>query len=192
MWCRNGFNRFFIPALKQRGGRKPRLVQKNCVTYKNSQSASFCNKTKREKKKTFRCTPTRWPTSCNSQQQQQRRRRPWLCLPSAVGGCCLGGRYDVMHRSSPDQRGADIQEEGWTSNHPSHSCIPARSLARFSPLDVRGEIKTHPSTHPPGGFRCTIRLVEPLGEGAMRRRLTPASRRRGCWERASSGRRCCW
>lgn len=126
------------------------------------------------------------------QQKQQRRRRSWLCLPSAVGGCCLGGRNDVMHRSIPDQRGADNQEEGWTSNHPSHSRIPPRALARLSPFDGRKkQNKTHPS----------IRRVDfgsrspcfPLRtEEAMRPRSTPDSRRRGCWERASCGRRCCW
>lgn len=69
-----------------------------------------------------------------------------------------------MHRSIPDQRGADIQEEGWTSKHPSR----ARALAPFFNFDGLKKTSIRQSTeqksvHCPPGSRCVQK--KPCGGG---------------------------
>ena len=100
-------------------------------------------------------------------------------VSSAVGGCCLGGRYDVIHRSSPDHRETDGEQ-------PQQRTVEnlTASLLSWNTSGKKEKQKTKP---PSSGFGSAE---------SCRGGLCQPARRGGCWMRAScrgsTGRGCCW
>ena len=73
---------------------------------RNGESGVFCNKM-------CSCTPTSSPV-----------------VSSAVGGCCLGGRYDVIHRSSPDHRETDGEQPQRTEENLTASLLSSNTSGK--------------------------------------------------------------
>lgn len=121
---------------------------------RNGESGVFCNKM-------CSCTPTSSPV-----------------VSSAVGGCCLGGRYDVIHRSSPDHRETDGEQPQRTEENLTASLLSS---------NTSGKEKKTKKQPPSSGFGSAE---------SCRGGLCQPARRGGCWMRAScrgsTGRGCCW